>query len=206
MIFRFGKSSKTCDASSPATVKVSSWMKCSEYVSRAGGRQPAEWISAGTSSSHSASQTGYQKRSPIAGGCALPSYGSGLSSVPTKPSSSTQRRSSATHRSGFRSMLCGRPATPRNRSGSSRQVRAMTSLVSCTNHSTSRPCSLCIIWYGRGEISCTSTPASSRWAMCDLPPKLLLGAVSAVRRVSSVTPALPRPCAPRWASSPALYA
>lgn len=100
----------------------------------------------GTSSSHTASQTGYQNRSLSAGGCAAPSYGSGFSIAPTKPRSVTQRRSSFVQRSGVVSMLCGIPAIPRKRPGSIRQVRAMASLVSSANHSTSLACSLCIIW------------------------------------------------------------
>jgi hypothetical protein len=144
MSFRSGKSLNTLDCSRPVTARVSSWMKCSEYDSRAGGRHPAEWISAGTPSSHSASQTGYQKRSPRAGGCCSPSYGSGLIIAPTKPYSVTQRRNSPVHAAGEVSIVCGSPAMPLNR-GSTSHDRAIAWFVSSANHCTIFPGdSLCI--------------------------------------------------------------
>src|ERR1700744_5432286 len=123
MTFRSGKSLNTLDCSRPVTASVSSWMKCSEYVSRAGGLQPAEWSSAGTPSSQSASHTGYQKRSPSPGGCCSPSYGSGLIIAPTKPYSVTQRRNSSIQAAGEVSIVCGSPASPFDR-GSTWQDRA----------------------------------------------------------------------------------
>jgi hypothetical protein len=54
------------------------------------------WIIAGTSSSQSTSYSGYQERSASGGPSHQPPDGSGLRLAPTKPISSTHRRSSST--------------------------------------------------------------------------------------------------------------
>src|SRR5579871_5376787 len=101
MSLRFGKSRNTRDSSSEMMAVFSSFMKCSVYGSRS-LPQRVEWMSAGTSSLTSASYSGYQYSEPSAGGGGLyPSFGSGFSRQPTKPSSLTQRVSSSTELAGL---------------------------------------------------------------------------------------------------------
>ncbi len=82
-----------------------------------GVAEPETCTIAGTSSSTIASYTGYQLRSVRGGELQCPPLGSGLRLQPMNPSSSTQRRSSATDPSTGAPGDCGSCATPMNRSG-----------------------------------------------------------------------------------------
>src|SRR5665213_2123588 len=78
---------------------------------------------AGTSSSTIASYRGYQERSVIGAPLQLPPEGSGLMMQPTKPSSSTQRRSSPTVFAGDTPGDCGSWQAPTKFCGYSEQMR-----------------------------------------------------------------------------------
>src|SRR6266508_3029469 len=177
-------------------VRVSVVMKWLEYVSH-GSLHDAEWISAGMSNATIFSYSGYQYSSPSPGdGVPLPSYGSGLIMIPTKPIS-TQRSISSNVLVIGTPAHCGSPATPRYRVGASLTLLAMASLLACTHHWTIfSGFSECINWNGRGDRNWMSVPTLSmllaRWFL------------TAFDIASSVMPGLPLPCAPREASRPDL--
>src|SRR5436305_7564117 len=99
--FRFGKRSNTFESISEMIAMLSSLMNFSVYDSR-GEQLPAEWTSAGMSSSHSFSYSGYQNSSPSPGGGApSPSVGSGFSRQPMKPCSLTRNSSSGMQLTGL---------------------------------------------------------------------------------------------------------
>src|SRR5690348_4021136 len=82
---------------------------------------------AGACNSQSFSYSGYQKRSVSGGAVQFPPDGSGFRLQPTKPSSLTQRSSSAMQDFGDTPGLCGSWHTPMKLSGNSEHTRWMQS-------------------------------------------------------------------------------
>ena len=93
-----------------------------------GLQEPETWIIAGTSSSTIFSKKGYQARSVSGGPVQWPPDGSGLRLHPMKPSSATQRSSSAIECAIETSGDCGNWQTPTKVSGKRSTTRLIRSL------------------------------------------------------------------------------
>jgi hypothetical protein len=119
------------------------------------------WIIAGTSSSVIASKSENHDASVSGGERQWPPEGSGLRLQPTKPSSSTQRRSSATHASRLPSGVCGSWQTPAKCSGKSPVTRWTRSLQArAQTAATCGSATWCSIDDACGEMIVKSPPRS----------------------------------------------
>ena len=121
------------------------------------------WIIAGTSSSTIASYSGNQYGSVSGGEVQKPPDGSGLRLHPTKPSVSTQRRSSATTSSRAPSGVCGSWHTAAKLSGKRPTTRATRSLLALAQATAvAGSGTWCSMPDALGEKSITSPPRSRR--------------------------------------------